>query len=206
MFRNRFACLAALVAAAALVTAAPAAATLAGPVAVFWDFHRVYNTSSWLTGTAQDTGDGSIVTQRTWRAGSGQDRDECDSATYDGVGGWLPAGWYTLVGHYDHYDGTKIKGRVWHVEDKRCNGGTGILRTELFIHSEETSANGQYCPTSGDDPFCWEGDFDYYSNGCIKLAHAYPYPSDVAQAHSLWDGYDGHHGDLWLPRRLYVYS
>jgi hypothetical protein len=188
-----------------LCAAAPAGAVISGPVAVFWNFHRISNTSSWLEGVAQDTGDGSIIIRQTWRAGSGQNTDECDSATYDKVGGWLPRGWYTLLGHYDHYDGSKIKGRVWRWEDKRCNGGTGVLRTELFTHSEETAANGQYCPNPYDDPFCWEGDHDYYSNGCIKLAHAQPYPSDVAQAHTLWDGYDGHHGDLWLGRRLYVY-
>ena len=118
--------------------------------------------------------------------------------------GWLPAGWYDLNGHWDSYNGSAIKGRVFYLQNKPCWNGT--WRTELFVHSEETADQGQYCPTVYDDPFCWEGDFDYYSNGCIKLAHAQPYPSDVAQAHSLWDGYDGHHGDLWLPRRLYVYS
>ena len=202
--RCAFAAVAAVVATALAAAAPPAGATMAGPPEVSWNFYRYTNTDSKLVGTAQDTGDGSIITQRSWRAGSGQDRNECDSAAYDGVGGWLPGGWYTLLGHYDHYDGSKIKGRVWYWEDKRCAGGTGTLRTELFIHSEETADNGQYCPTGYDDPFCWEGWTDYYSNGCIKLAHAYPYPSDVAQAHNLWDGYDGHHGSLWLPRRLYV--
>jgi hypothetical protein len=192
-----------LAALAVLAAVAPAAAG-AGPVAVFWTFHRSANTASTLTGTAQDTGDGSIVTQRSWRAGSGQNTNACDSAAYDGVGGWLPGGWYTLLGHWDHYDGSKIKGRVWYWEDKRCNGGTGTLRTELFTHSEETVDDGQYCPSGYDDPFCWEGWTDYYSNGCIKLAHALPYPSDVAQADNLWDGYDGHSGSLWLARRLYV--
>jgi hypothetical protein len=78
------------------------------------------------------------------------------------------------------------------------------LRTELFIHSEETSDEGQYCPTPYDDPFCWEGDFDYYSHGCIKLAHAPPWPSDVAQANYDWDGWDGRHGYFTAGSALYV--
>lgn len=175
-----------------------------GNIIVNWDFHRYTNTNSTLIGAAQDTSDGRIVVQQSWRAGSGQNTNACDSSAYDGVGGWLPGGWYTLLGHYDNYNGSKIKGRVWYWEDKGCNGGTGTLRSELFTHSEETANQGQYCPTAGDDPFCWEGWTDYYSNGCIKLAHAYPWPSDVAQADNLWHGYDGHVGSLWLPRRLYV--
>src|SRR5919197_866227 len=70
----------------------------------------------------------------------------------------------------------------------------GTPRQELFIHSEETASNGQYCPTIYDDPFCWDGDFDYKSAGCIKLSRAAPYPSDLGQAHSDWDGWSGAHG------------
>jgi len=124
-----------------------------------------------------------------FRAGSGESTNEC----YVGHG-WLPAGWYNLVGHFDSYNGSSIKGRVWQLSDKRCSGGTGNLRTQLFIHSEETADTGQYCPTPGDDPFCWEGASDYYSVGCIKLAHATPYPSDIGKADNDWDSWDGRHG------------
>ena len=164
-------------------------------------FYRYQNTNSNLKEAVTDTTDGRIITQAEWRAGSGTGTNECVSNV-----GWLPAGWYTITGHYNNYDGTKIKGRVWQLSDKRCAGGTGTLRTELFIHSEETAAQGQYCPTAGDDPFCWEGTFDYNSEGCIKVAHATPYPSDIAQVHNMWDGYDGRHGALSVASGLYVYG
>ena len=65
-----------------------------------------------------------------------------------------------------HAQGAKgwgtIKGRVFYLSNKPCWNGT--WRSELFIHSEETAAQGQYCPTAYDDPFCWEGDYDYHSS------------------------------------------
>jgi hypothetical protein len=165
----------------------------------FFAFHRYSNTNSYLTINRQDVYSGAILSQQGFRAGSGTSTDEC------AVGqGWLPAGWYDVVGHFDHYTGSKIQGRVWQLSDKRCYGGTGNLRTELFIHSEETSDNGQYCPTAYDDPFCWEGDYDYYSNGCIKLAHAQPYPSDIAKADNDWDAWDGRSGYVTAYSTLFV--
>jgi len=165
------------------VSPAPAATN------VFFAFHRSTNTNSYLTINREDTFSGKILSQQGFRAGSGSSTNECQTGV-----GWLPTGWYDIVGHFDNYNGSLIKGRVWQLSDKRCNGGTGTLRTQLFIHSEETSDQGQYCPTSGDDPFCWEGTSDYYSDGCIKLAHAQPYPSDIAKADNDWDAWDGRHG------------
>ena len=133
----------------------------------------------------------------SWRAGSGTSTDACWVAH-----GWLPTGHYDLWGQYDHFDGSAIKGRVFRIQDKQCWNGT--WRTALFVHSEETADNTQYCPTSYDDPFCWEGDSDYYSNGCIKLAHAPPYPSDIAYADNDWDAWDGRHGYFRAPTALFV--
>jgi hypothetical protein len=165
----------------------------------FFGFHRSTNTNSYLTINKQDLWTGAILAQQGWRAGSGVSTNEC------AVGyGWLPGGWYDIVGHFDYYNGSAIKGRVWQLSDKRCSGGTGNLRTELFIHSEETADEGQYCPTPYDDPFCWEGDSDYYSHGCIKLAHEPPWPSDVAQADNDWDAWDGRHGYFTAGTALYV--
>jgi hypothetical protein len=120
-----------------------------------------------------------------WRAGSGQVQDACQVGR-----GWLPTGWYDSRGHWNNYDAT-IKGRVFWISDKQCQYGT--WRTELFIHTEETSTTGQYCPTAGDDPYCWEGDFDYESNGCIKIKQ----PNyDMYNFHNWWHNKFGNiHGD-----------
>ena len=189
------------VAAAAAVVAFVAAP--AGTAASGWfSFKRTSNTDSRLVFKwAYDTNP-TVYTSPTWRAGSG-------SSTVCGeIGrGWLPLGWYDVWGHWNHYDAL-IKGRVIWLQNKRC--GDGTLRTELFIHSEETAANGQSCPTGGDDPYCWEGWFDYYSNGCIKLA--YPnagYANDIGSAHWYWHNRFGStlHGDhANLPSKLYVHT
>jgi hypothetical protein len=177
---------------------APVARASAG-TQVFFAFHRYSNTNSLLTENLQDVYSGQILMQQAFRAGSGTSTNECYLSH-----GWLPSGWYDLVGHFDHYNASLIKGRVWELSDKRCMGGTGTLRTELFIHSEETADDGQYCPTAYDDPFCWEGVSDYYSNGCVKLAHAPPYPSDVAYADNDWDAWDGRNGYFTSPTALFV--
>jgi len=188
-----------LILAAAVAVLLPAANASAA-TRTFFGFHRYTNTSSYLTISKQDLWTGAILAQQGWRAGSGVSTDEC------AVGyGWLPGGWYDIVGHFDYYNGSAIKGRVWQLSDKRCAGGTGNLRTELFIHSEETSDEGQYCPTPYDDPFCWEGDSDYKSSGCIKVAHVPPWPSDIAQADNDWDSWDGRHGWFTFVAGLYVH-
>jgi hypothetical protein len=98
-----------------------------------------------------------------YRAGSGNGYDACQTNN------WVPLGTYTVPWHNHNYNASLIKGRVWRMSDYQCQNG--VRRTELFVHSEETADNGQYC-TAGDpdDDFCWEGDQDYYSFGCIKVA------------------------------------
>jgi hypothetical protein len=177
-----------------------AASTAAARASVWMNFTRISNAGSTLRFTWQDDATGQQRATQIWRAGSGVTTNECLVAQ-----GWLPAGLYDVRGHFDHYQGSKIQGRVWQLSDKRCNGGSGALRTELFIHSEETADNGQYCPTPGDDPFCWEGDGDYRSIGCIKVAHMPPYPSDIAQADNDWDAWDGRHGYFNFIAGLYVH-
>ena len=69
------------------------------------------------------------------------------------------------------------------------------MRFGLFIHTEETKTNGQHCPTSGDDPYCWEGSNDYYSDGCVKVSH----PSGVSTVHNWWHNspWSGGHGTFY---------
>jgi hypothetical protein len=110
-----------------------------------------------------------------WRAGSGQVKDACQVGR-----GWLPTGYYDLWGHWNHYDST-IKGRVFYLSNKRCQ--YDVLRTELFIHTEETASTGQACTSAPDDPYCWEGDFDYESNGCIKVKQP---NMDMYEFHNWW--------------------
>ena len=139
-----------------------------------------------------------------WRAGSGQSGVHNDCLIGQG---WLPRGWYSQWGHFNHYDGT-IKGRVWYWQDKWCHDGSA-LRTELFTHTEETADNGQYCPTSGDDRYCWDGAYDYYSNGCIKIAYPHAgFPNDVGDAHWRYHNYGGSatHGYFTDSNELYVYD
>ena len=116
--------------------------------------------------------------------------------------GWLPTGWYSLWGHWNGYNGSKIKGRVWYVQNKQCSNGT--WRTELLIHTEETQSNGQNCTSAYDDPFCWERPEDHYSQGCIKLNH----PTNIKNAHVRYHNYGGspNHGELSDANELYVYD
>ena len=195
-----------ILAAVVLIAASFAAAGRAGATVTTIDFHRMSNLSSVLTTYRQDTLDGSILNRVSYRAGSGLNTNECDSAQYDNVGGWLPAGYYSLWGHWNNYGGNKIQGRVWYLQDKRCNGGTGQLRQDLFIHSEEDIYNRQLCGGSLAyvERFCWNGDGDYYSVGCIKISAAGS-PSDLARLHSNWDNWSGLHGSFVLAQRLYVY-
>jgi hypothetical protein len=142
---------------------------------------------------------------RSWRAGSGTSQNECRRAE-----GWLPAGWYSQWGHWNQYDGSAINGRVWWLQDKYCWDGV-TKRTELFIHSEETATNGQYCTSAWDDPTCWERESDYYSLGCIKLARPSPvakFPNDLGSAHSVYHSYGGSsgHGAFTDSYELYVFS
>jgi len=49
---------------------------------------------------------------------------------------------------------TVVRGWVWFMDSKRCDGGSSTLRTELFIHSQGTSG--------------WD-DANYKSAGCVKI-------------------------------------
>ena len=182
------------------VTASAALAATAPAQAGWFSFHRITNTGSELVWKwTSDTG--RLYTSPTWRAGSGT------STVCSEIGrGWLPVGWYDTWGHWNHYDG-RIKGRVIYLQNKRCADGTP--RTELFIHTEETAGNGQYCPYSSDDPYCWEGWFDYKSAGCIKVS--YPrggWPDDIGSVHWYWHNRGGSssHGSYTLDNRLYVHD
>jgi hypothetical protein len=184
---------------AAAVAAALTVGAAAGRAAIYFDFHKVTNTGSSLMETWQDGSTGKVYAQQSWRAGSGYTTNGCQVDA-----GWLPNGYYTLASHQDHYDLT-IKGRVWHFDDKQCSDGT--WRRELFIHSEETADNGQLCGYPYyDERYCWDGDGDYKSVGCIKVAHAQPYPSDIAKVDNDWHNWGGGTGTLNLYRRVYVYS
>jgi hypothetical protein len=80
-----------------------------------------------------------------------------------------------------------IRGRAWRVEDKKCYNGT--WRTALFIHSEQyhNPSNSQH---SSIEKWKWDGNNDYYSNGCVKLSHAHisnGEPDGAGTAARYWD-------------------
>ena len=115
------------------------------------------------------------------RAGSGSGTDACQHNN------WIPMGDYAVLWHDDNYPGSSIQGRVWRLSDYQCSNG--VRRTELFVHSEETSGQGQSCGPAGTDyKFCWEGDHDYYSLGCVKIARR-PTPSDLGQVDNFVHAY-----------------
>ena len=153
-------------------------------------FRKGTNTNSTLTFLWTDPGSG-FVQSASWRAGSGSSTDACWKGH-----GWLPNGRYDLWGHWDSYGGSAVKGRVWSLSDRPCANGT--WRTELMIHTEETEWHGQAC-----EPFCWEGWWDYYSAGCIKVA----YPHDVGVVNSRYHAYGwNRHGAYTAHDALSVYQ
>jgi hypothetical protein len=136
-----------------------------------------------------------------WRGGSGTgSKDGCATNR-----GWIPAGYGDLRGHWDSYGGSAIRGRVWYIDDRLCATGR-TLRTELFVHSEETDAWTEDCRSGPDDPFCWEGVGDYRSNGCIKVAHDGGAPTDIAQMNNAWHSWDNRHGAFVVTNGVYVYG
>lgn len=127
-----------------------------------------------------------------YRAGSGSGTNAC------ATNNWIPVGGYNVTYHQDNFAGSKIQGRVWKISDYQCSNG--VLRWDLFVHSEETSSNGQSCPTGNDDPFCWEGANDYYSNGCIKVARI-PVTnglSDLGRVDNFQHGLNGPVTQVWV--------
>jgi hypothetical protein len=140
-------------------------------------------------------GDMPPVRTISWRAGSGQRHDDGPN------GGWIPSGWYSIRGHWNNYNGSSIYGRVWYLSNHYDSNGN--LRTALFIHTEETPSNGQ---SATYEPQRWDGDSDYNSLGCIKIA----YGSNLNLMHSYWNNYGGStaHGSSSpypLASKLYVY-
>ena len=136
-----------------------------------------------------------LASQGYWlgdiRAGSGSGTDACQHNN------WIPLGDYNILFHDDNYPGSDIQGRVWRLSDYHCSNG--VWRTQLFVHSEETSAQGQSCGPAGTDyKFCWEGDHDYYSLGCVKLARR-PTPSDLGRVDNFVHAYG-------MARDLLVYN
>lgn len=151
--------------------------------------------------------DGNCAGSNSWRAGSGLTTDPCEKNK-----GWLPNGWYDSPFMDHNYAGNAIRGRVWRLSDKACGG---IDRTELFIHTEETSSNRQICTSASDDDWCWDGypsrtsaTNDYASEGCIKIRRASPEhdnSEDLVPLHYSW------HNQLGLGHEsrtdaLYVYN
>jgi hypothetical protein len=170
----------------------------------WWTFKRETNTNSTLS-WKWTYPPNQTQYSKSWRAGSGTAQNECRRGE-----GWLPAGWYSQWGHWNAYNGSAVKGRVWWLQDKYCSDGV-TKRTELFIHSEETASNGQNCTSSYDDPFCWERAADYYSLGCIKVARPSPvasFPNDLGVAHNYYHSYGGSsaHGAFTDTFELHVSS
>ncbi|MFB7454679.1 peptidoglycan-binding protein [Streptomyces sp. NPDC056194] len=114
-------------------------------------------------------------TLKSWRAGSGKNKDECASGV-----GWLPSGAYRVQAHFTNRDGNAIDGYAIQLPDKPCRPKAGtkqkrVIRTDLFIHSEMTRYGTQGKDTPGrDDADRWENANDYKSLGCIKLT-----PTDI---------------------------
>ncbi|MEU6369463.1 hypothetical protein ABZ876_27925 [Streptomyces sp. NPDC046931] len=121
-----------------------------------------------------------IHTLGSWRAGSGNgSKDTCASNA-----GWLPNGTYSIKAFYPQHRGGPhgVNGIAWYVGDHKCHSGR--WRTDLFVHSEMLP-NGS---AGGSEPYRWDGDSDYKSNGCIKLK-----PSDIRALRNLQASYPNPH-------------
>lgn len=115
--------------------------------------------NSTINGRIKYSANSGTIVSPWYRAGSGNGgTQECVTNN------WIPTGQHNVQAHYDNYNGTQIKGRVWWMNDIPCGGN---VRTQMFVHSEETSSQGQ---DPNNEPFRWDGDSDYYSFGCIKVA------------------------------------
>lgn len=185
----------------------------------YFEFIKSTNTNSTLRWWYYDPETGQCTRSVSWRAGSGENQNPCDkSIPSDPDGGWLPNGWYDVLGHWNTYAGTAIWGRVWRLADKYCSDGQ-TLRTELFIHTEETSSGTQDCQpySENDRPQCWDdypnnnGTNDYYSVGCIKVRRQSPedgWPNDLGSVHTTWHDLGGgsQHGSFTRTDSVYVHA
>lgn len=124
------------------------------------------------------------TTVASWRAGSGS--GSTNSCLRNK--GWLPNGTYKIKQFYPHHNGGLhgVNGISWLLNDTTCWNGTP--RTELFIHSEMKPDGTQ----GSAEPYRWDGNSDYKSNGCIKLK-----PTDIRRLKELRNSYP-------LPKKLYV--
>ncbi|WP_177328369.1 L,D-transpeptidase family protein, partial [Streptomyces atratus] len=126
---------------------------------------------------------------KSYRANSGMgSKDTCLSNE-----GWLPNGTYKVKGHetnrggWNYNPNVQIRGYAIQLENKTCTPAPGqkpVERTDMFIHSEMLADGTQAVdvPLKEDDFWRWDADFDYKSNGCIKLK-----PTDLKDLFSRLD-------------------
>ncbi|MCX5112256.1 peptidoglycan-binding protein [Streptomyces sp. NBC_00378] len=126
---------------------------------------------------------------KTYRANSGMgSKDTCLSNE-----GWLPNGTYKVKGHetnrggWNYNPNVQIQGYAIQLENKTCTPKAGqkpVERTDMFVHSEMLADGTQAVdvPLKEDDFWRWDADFDYKSNGCIKLK-----PADLKDLFSRLD-------------------
>ncbi len=139
---------------------------------------------TWRLYQRQTGGTWSLVSSKTWRAGSGLPgkigRNSCATSR-----GWLPNGTYRVRQHND-YHGNVIKGRAFRLDDKACPNGK--VRHQLFLHTEQGAGSRQCANKPGDQPCRWEyPQFnDYKSFGCIKIS-----PGDLTELVRLYHQHFG---------------
>lgn len=208
--------IAAIIALLGGIVAVPATPAHAARSCAYFDFAKSSPNNSTLTWKYYDDF-GRCIRAISWRAGSGVNTDPCDKSTTSSPdGGWLPNGWYDVTAMQHDWNGSAIWGRVWRLNDKACSDGT--LRTELFIHTEETPSATQDCPSGvNDSPQCWDsypsgnGTNDYYSAGCIKVRRNSPegtWANDHGSAHTAWhnNGGGSSHGTFTRTDSVFVHT
>lgn len=82
-----------------------------------------------------------------------------------------PSATYDIKTFDAHHPGGPhgVNGISWYIGNKRCKPhGKGTNRTQLFIHSEMLPSG----KPGSSEPYRWDGNSDYKSNGCIKLKPA----------------------------------
>ncbi len=99
--------------------------------------------------------------------------------------GPIPQGDTRILSPYDHKDSGSIHGRAWQLANMLCDryDPNSNLRTDLWIHTEETSQQGQTCGTPYDERWCWDGASDYKSLGCVKVK-----PNNIGGVDDYWHG------------------
>lgn len=167
----------------------------AGSVTGWFDYVKNARSQSnstlyWTWGGDQTPNFGSL---NLARAGSGWTKNDCEKGK-----GWLPNGLYDQEFTKHDYNGGEVFGRVWKISSKKCAKGT-VYRSDLFIHTEETPQQGQSCIPNKDSNKCWEGNDDYTSAGCIKVAWSKEGSSmDIANVHKRYHdpSLGGYPGDV----------